>query len=222
MRLLREILDGTIDVVPAGIATRSRPLDLPPGQTVCHYHRLWRLCGVREEPNPTLRELVHQRECRDATPGAGIIESPSVNTTAAVGPRSDDGGETVTKRTRHFLVDPLELVMAIKVHDAVIHDHAGAVVLLRDRPVRVDHPGRAHYGSHHRHPARSHLALHPPPNSISGGGFLSYPVRIRAAGQRRCSCPSRGLRRPDRARRRTARHAARHPRTAPARSPPGR
>jgi transposase len=82
----------------------------------------------------TLRELLRQRESREATPGAGIIDSQSVKSTEAGGPRGDDGGKKVNGRKRHLLVDTLGLVMAVKVHEADIQDRAGAVLRLWDLP----------------------------------------------------------------------------------------
>jgi putative transposase len=110
------------------------PHDFPPWQTIYHSHRLWRLQGVCEALHTTLRELLRQREGRKATPGAGIIDSQSVKSTEAGGPRGDDGGKKVNGRKRHLLVDTLGLVMAIKVHEADIQDRAGAVLRLRDLP----------------------------------------------------------------------------------------
>lgn len=78
--------------------------------------------------------MVRGCEGREVTPSAAIIDSQSVKTTEAGGPRGYDGGKKINGRKRHLLVDTLGLIMAIKVHEGDLQDRAGAVLLLRDLP----------------------------------------------------------------------------------------
>ncbi|MBB5366253.1 transposase [Deinococcus humi] len=105
------------------------PHDLPPWQTVYGYHRNWRISGFWERLHTLLREQVRAQVGRDPTPSAAIIDSQSVRTTEAGGPRGYDGGKKINGRKRHLLVDTLGLVMGVVVHEADLQDRAGAVRL---------------------------------------------------------------------------------------------
>ena len=78
-----------------------------PGKQVYGYHRNWRIAGLWEERHTTLRERVRVALGRDPTPSAAIIDSQSVRTTEAGGPRGYDGGKKINGRKRHVLVDTL-------------------------------------------------------------------------------------------------------------------
>ncbi|MCY1703892.1 transposase [Deinococcus sp. SL84] len=74
----RNILNGIFYVLRGGIAWRLMPHDLPPWQTVYHYHRLWRKQGLWKAIHAVLRERVVVREILPHRPhflgGWGTLE----------------------------------------------------------------------------------------------------------------------------------------------------
>jgi len=65
---------------------------------------------------------------KNESPSLGIIDSRSVKTSHHVDTdRGIDGNKKIKGRKEHVVVDTLGLPMAIKVHEANIHDSKGAV-----------------------------------------------------------------------------------------------
>lgn len=78
---MREILNGIWYVLRSGCAWRLMPHDLPPWSTVYDYFRKFRLSGVWQKIHDILRERVRQKDGREKSPSAAIIDSQSVKTT---------------------------------------------------------------------------------------------------------------------------------------------
>ena len=127
---MREIVNGIFYVMRAGCPWRLVPSDLPPWGTIYRWFAAWRDDGRFERINHALVMADRQRVGRDASPSAAIIDSQSVKTTEAGGPRGYDAGKKVNGRKRHALVDTDGRGLVIEPHPASVQDRDGGGPLL--------------------------------------------------------------------------------------------
>jgi putative transposase len=122
----RILLNAMFYVVKNGCGWRALPHDFPCWKTVYHYFRLFRLTGLWEQLNTSIREAVRRKAGRAPQASAMIADSQSAKSAEGGEKRGFDGGKKVSGRKRNLLVDTLGLVVLAQVTAANVQDvHAG-------------------------------------------------------------------------------------------------
>ena len=76
--IMREVVNGLMYILSTGCQWRAIPKDLPPRSSVYDYFDLWTYDGTLERIHHALYEQCREREQREASPTAAIIDSQSV------------------------------------------------------------------------------------------------------------------------------------------------
>ena len=87
---MREVMNAILYVLATGYQWRALPKDFPPRSTVYAYFWEWRRYSVLDRIQHALLDACRERDGREASPTAGIIDSQSVKA-------AEKGGRTQTR-----------------------------------------------------------------------------------------------------------------------------
>ncbi|MGC0208403.1 IS5 family transposase [Streptomyces levis] len=137
---LRDIMEAILYVDRTGVQWRYLPHDFPRWNTIYGYFARWQQEGVFAQLNGLLRQLLRQKEGREAEPSACVIDAQSVKTSTSVlaSGQGIDAGKRIVGRKRSIVTDAMGLVLAVLVTVASVQDSIAGSQLLDQ--VAAEHP----------------------------------------------------------------------------------
>jgi transposase len=97
---VREVLNAIFYVLSTGCQWQALPKDLPPKSTAHSYFMLWEWDGTLERLHQALYGATREREGREASPTAAIIDSQSAKAAQKGAPRSTRRALMQARRSR--------------------------------------------------------------------------------------------------------------------------
>ncbi len=97
---VREVMNGIMYVLSTGCQWRAVPKDLPPRSTLFGYLDLWSWEGTLDRIHHALYVECRERDEREASPTAAIIDSQSVKSAEKGGPGSTRMAMMRARRSR--------------------------------------------------------------------------------------------------------------------------
>jgi putative transposase len=128
---MRELFNAIFYVLRGGVPWRMLPEHFPPHQTAYRWFTRFRDDGTWESLNRQLVAQDRERVGREAGPTAAVIDTQSVKSTEAGGPRGFDAAKKIKGRKRHALVDTDGRGLELQVQAASVQDRDGAVPVLQ-------------------------------------------------------------------------------------------
>jgi transposase len=123
---LREVLNALRYLARSGGGWRMLPKDFPPWQTVYWWFRRF----VRRLLFRTIHDVAlmldREREAREQSPSAAVVDSQSVKAPSAPSGGGYDAGKRIKGRKRHIAVDTDGRLLMVNLTTADISDSAGA------------------------------------------------------------------------------------------------